>query len=268
MDIVSLKQLPENMPIGKTGVLVGAAILAIDAAATALGFNVLYKVDLKMSTDENKIMNTLYYRTESNIPFATNFASASDVAFQVKQEVVPKLKACLSQKQLIESIVVTPFTPLFERILPNSYELHVGEYGSRYGLDLTKTQRYAARLRFNLSPNGWLGQVQNLLGLLPKTGRIYVGALASGDLGAGETINGRDIFQNLETLGNKLADPLFNAVPPVNFQPIRVKRLGFAVPEAFQGLVGKEFVNVYTTWADVDSCAVSTEITFLRSREL
>lgn len=268
MDIVSLRQLPDEMPVGQTGVLVGAAILAIDAAATALGFNVLYKVDIVQSTEENRIMNTLYYRCSDIVPFAGNFAGAADVAYQVEQEVIPKLRACISQKQLIEKVVVTPFTPLFERVLMTPYEEHVGLYGSRYGIDLTKTQRYAARLRFNLSPNGWVGQIQNLLGLLPKTGRVYIGALGSGDLGSGETINGSGLFGNLEDLAEKLADPLFNVAPPVNFVPIRVKRLGFAVPEAFQPIVGKKFVNVYTTWADVDSCAVSTEVTFLRSREL
>lgn len=268
MDIVSLTQLPEEMLLGQTGIPVGEAITTINNVATLLGFNTLYKVDIIQSTAENKIMNTLYYRCDEIVPFAGNFAGASDVAFQVNQEVVPKLKSCISQKQLIEKIVVMPFTPLFERVIMNPYEENVAQYGSRYGVDLEKTQRYSARIRFNLSPNGWLGQIQNLYGLLPRTGRVYIGALGSGDLGDSETIKGRGLFGDLETLANKLADPLFNANPPVNFVPIRVKRLSFEVPEPFKDLVGKDFVTVYTTWADVESCAVATEVTFLRSREL
>lgn len=268
MDIFSLKQLPEDMPLGSTGLTVGAAIAAISAAAIAINTDTIYRVDLLQSTPENRIMNTLYYRFDQLTPFGGWFVGADDCAYQVEQEVIPFLRSCLSTKQLIEAIRVTPFSALFERKLKNPYVEHVGLYGTRYGVDLSKTQRHAAKLRFNLSPNGWAGQIQNLFGILPTSGRIYVGALGSGDVGAGETISGSGLFSALEDLGNKLADGLYNAAPPGNFVPVRVKRMGFEVPEMFQGIVGREFVNVYTAWADVSSVQVDTEVTYLKSRQL
>lgn len=268
MDIFSLKQLPADMPLPGTIHTVSSAIALIDSVAQTLGFDTLYRVDIKGETVENKIQNTLYYRFESVIPLAWLYAGADNLAFQVEQEVIPALRPVLSNRHLITELVVTPFTPLFELKLANPYAEHVGLYGTRYAVDIAKTQRYSAKLRFNLSPNGWAGQVQNAIGLLPKTGRVYIGPLGHGDIGDGETVRGTGLFSDLEALAEKLADPLFNANPPGNFVPIRVKRLTFDVPAPFIPIVGQERVSVYTTWADVASVQVSTEVTYLRSREM
>ena len=267
-NIFSLTQLPPEMPLGNTGVTVAVAIGAITAAAVALNMDTIYRVDIHSATNENKIMNTLYYRFDNIAPWGGLFVGADNCAFQVKQEVIPKLRDVLGQRHLIEEIRVTPFSPLFERKLKMPYVEHVGLYGTRYGIDLAKSQRQSAKLRFNLSPHGWVGQIQNLFGLLPTSGRIYVGPLGWGDIGAGEVITGSVLFGNLQELANKLADGLYNASPSGNFVPVRVKRLGFSVPDVFRPIIGKSFINVYTTWADVDSVQVDTEVTFLKSREL
>ena len=267
-NIFSLTQLPTEMPLANTGLTVGGAIEIIQNVVGLLNFNTIYRVDVLSATNENKIMNTLYYRFDSIIPGTGQFAGADNCAFQVEQEVIPPFRNVLARTHLIEEIRVTPFTPLFERKLKMPYVEHVGLYGTRYGVDTAKSQRQSAKLRFNLSPHGWAGYIQSMFGLLPTSGRIYVGPLGWGDVGTGEVINNSGLFTGLENLAEKLADGLYNAAPPGNFVPVRVKRLGFEVPEAFRPIIGKSFINVYTSWADVDSVQVDTEVTFLKSREL
>lgn len=255
----ALPNLPDDFEL-RPGVTVGALVGILGAVAADMALNTLYSVKVHLEAHDNELLtNSLFYRWDNIGPWDNPFVGCDHLAYQIEQEVLPRLAACLPATALIKKVSVMAYSPLFELRLLAPYELGVnvrGQVGNNVDL---KSERMAANMRFNLWPNGFTQYIQQLLGLLPHSGRIYVGPLDISQVAAGETLDGNH-RERFNDLGAKLADPLANVSPAGNFVPVRVARHGFTVP-----VIGR--VNIYTGWCDVLDCVPQSEIVFLRSRD-
>lgn len=249
--IYSPTELPGSAVIPQIGITVAGLIDILNDVAQALGFNSLFKVRILLESEGLEVSNILYYRTQEILPGADLLAGVSDLAYQINQEVIPQYRSALPSYWMVKGFEITPFSQIFEiKTNPLYYPVNAG--GLAFLVGNGNTKRQAARAVFSLTPEGFLGRVQNIFKMLPRRGYIYI-PCGRDDVTAGEGFGGVGRYQ---PLANKLKDTLLNANPPVNFVPIRVKRIGFEVP-----LFGR--VNLYTGYARITESRMSTEVSFM-----
>lgn len=249
--IYSPTELPSETTLPGLGITVGGLIDILNDVAQALGFNSIFKVRVLLESEGLEVSNILYYRTEEILPAADLMAGVSDLAYQINQEVIPRYRSALPSYWQVKGFEITPFSQIFEiKSNPLYYPVNAG--GQAFLVGDGNTKRQAVRIVYSLTPEGFLGRIQNIFRVLPRRGYIYV-PVGRGDITAGEGFGGANRYQGL---ADKLKDPLFNADPPVNFIPLRVKRLGFDLP-----VFGR--VNLYTGYARITESRVSTEVSFM-----
>lgn len=249
--VYSPTELPAGAELPGIGLTVGGLIDVLNDVAQALGFNTLFKVRILLESEGLEVSNILYYRTQEILPSADLLAGVEDLSYQINQEVIPRYRSALPEYWMIKGFEVVPFSQIFE-LKSNPLYYPVNVRGGAMFVGNANTKRQATRVVFSLTPEGFLGRVQNVFRMLPRRGYVYI-PCARDDISAGEGFGAVGRYQ---PLADKLKDELLNADPLVHFVPLRVKRLGFNLP-----VIGR--VNLYTGYARITEARVSTEVSFM-----
>lgn len=244
-----------DTPLG-IGALTFASVTQLLAQlAEWLSAERLYRVRILYTVGSSTWQNTLFYWASS---FGADWlADAESIAFQVRQEIVPKLLPVVPAIVNISEIRVTGFSKFFDQI-SDEYVEYVNQPGSAGNQDSWKSGRPAFLLRFFLNPGGFVQSLGQALRLLPRRGRVFVPAAMS-DVAAGESVSEGFFGASgpLRALSAKLSQPLENLDPPVVYRPIRVKF--WRVP-----LIGR---FIATGYLPVVNVTPSPEVSFLDKRQ-
>lgn len=208
-----------------------------------------YKVVLNGRYSGQAIVNILYYRLAFDVlPGDLNFAGASDLAFQVKQEIWNGgMKALTPNNYTLENITVYPYDNLFDLLYQLPYVLPVNE-GATGGGPETNGPAPCVIVRFNLEPTSPLNGVYP-----PRRGYVALGPVLDSNIATtGYLLAGA--LAPYQAVANKMAANLVNTVPPAVFFPIRVKTVK---------VLG---VARIVSWADVSSAVVRSLTSYRRSR--
>lgn len=213
-----------------------------------------YKVVLNGQMLGQDVKSMLYYRTGVGIDImGLELGGTKTLAEQVKQEIWPKWKDCVSNGFLMESIDVYAFNQNFQLVYSLPYTLGVQEAGGNNGAPLPPSAYFMMKFGFD---NQVIGEAQ----LAPKRGYVCVGGLYEAQQDSGRMAG--SILDNLTQntvrgrytlLAEALAANLESLTPPVIYFPIRVKRV---------------LGGLWSGWADIASCRYDDKLRWRRSRML
>jgi len=221
-----------------------------------------YKVVLNGSYMGKDNQNTLWYRAAIDVGGGLfGFGGASELAEEVKQEVLPAYLEAKPTAYTLQTIDVYPLNELLQPIYQLPYKLEVNEMGTATSPAAQEIDSpgLALNIRFNLEPT--LIGPQALTA--PKRGYVAIGPIPSAWLDNAGRIQS-SLFGQAEwvmtRLAAKLSEDLQSIDPPCVFFPVRVSS---KVDPG--GVPGSPLAWGY---ADVSSATVDEYATFRRSRRI
>lgn len=201
-----------------------------------------YRVDVIGSVVGQRVMNTLYYKSEMEIA-ADLFphAGAEGLATNFVQEVWNGAwKAAVSESYVCEEISVMPYNGAFELIYTQPYRKVVNEHGD-LGDDCMPPSS-CVNIHFNLAAQNAAQAV-----FTPKRGYIAIAGIPGGVQDDG--ILNAEFWNNDEAkytkLAKKLAQNLQELTPPAIWKPVRMKSAGAVGTTGQIWLGAAEIIDAY-----------------------
>ena len=185
--------------------------------------DVYYKADFNGMLLGQKIKNTLYYKTESEVYSELfDMAGAEGLANNLEQEVWSLgWKQAVSTEYTLLDITVTPYNDVFELLYSMPFVLPVNDNGMDSANCMPPS--VCVNIRFNF---GAVNALQSAV--VPKKGYIAVAGVTEASQDDGVLTN--SFWNNADAsfgkLARKLSEPIQELTPPAIWIPVRMKPSG------------------------------------------